>query len=88
MAVRAVVFALALSGCSFVLTRDAKPPSTSCGPRAAPIADTAAAVVAAMGALYFATSDDATTALIVDTTLVIGFAAGAYVGYGRVDQCR
>ena len=75
------------SGCSFFFTTN--PPQ--CTSRSiAPIADTAIAVLAAVGAVYFATSDDdnATVGVVVESGLVAGFGASAYVGYRRVGRCR
>jgi hypothetical protein len=77
------------SACSFAFTNNRSPPECTRDP-AAPIADTAIAVVAVVGAVYFATSDDdnATLGVIVDSGLAAGFAASAYVGFRRVTRCR
>ena len=84
---RVVVALVLASGCSFVFTNN--PPQ--CTSRStAPIADTAIAVFAAIGAIYFATSDDdnATLGIVVESGLAAAFGASAYVGYRRVARCR
>jgi LPXTG-motif cell wall-anchored protein len=83
---RAVALLLALSGCSFAFTANPPPPCSSSA--VAPIADTAAAVVAGLAAVYIATGDDDNvTAALVGVT-AIGAGASAVVGYRRVGRCR
>ena len=79
---------LVLSGCSFAFTQNPPPPCSSHA--YAPIADTATGVVAALAAIYIATTDDdnaTATAALVGVTAV-GSGASAYVGYRRVSRCR
>ncbi len=85
---RAVALMLAVSGCSFAFTQNPPPPCASHA--TAPIADTAAAVVAALSAIYIATTgdDNATATAGVVGTIAIGSAVSAYVGYLRVGRCR
>jgi len=86
---RAGVLVLAVAtGCSFVFTSKPPPPCTTSS--VGPIADTAIAVVAALGIVYFATSDDdnATLGVVVESGLALGFGASAVTGYRRVSRCR
>ena len=79
---------LAVSGCSFAFTANPPPPcSTS---PVAPIADTATAVVSALGAIYIATGDgdNAKATAAVVGVIALGSAASAYMGYRRVSRCR
>lgn len=85
---RAVVLAFVATGCSFAFTSN--PPAPCNTSSVAPIADTAVAVLAAIGIVYFATSDDdnATIGIVVESGLALGFGASAYTGYSRVSRCR
>ena len=91
---RAVVVLALASGCSLVLTRDPQPPPARAGCSTSsipPVADTAVAVVAALGAVYFATAsddDNATLGAVVEAAIAAGFGASAYAGYRRVGRCR
>lgn len=74
-----------LSGCSIGFTQNPPPPCSTSS--VAPIADTAVATIAAIGAAYFA-GEDNTVGVMVEGGLAVGFAASAYVGYRRVGRCR
>lgn len=87
---RAVPLACALvTGACSVVFVDA-PPRPCTTSATAPVVDTAIGVLAAIGAVYFATSgrDDAVVAAAVEGTLAAGFGASAYVGFGRIARCR
>ena len=81
---RAAVLTL-VTGCSVAFTSNPPPPCNRSS--VAPIADTAIATVAAIGAAYFA-GDDNTLGVVVESGLAVGFATSAYVGYRRVGRCR
>ena len=85
---RAVVLAFVATGCSFVFTGNPPPPCSTSS--VAPVADTAIAVLAAIGIVYFATSDDdnATIGVVVESGITLGFGASAYTGFSRVARCR
>jgi hypothetical protein len=81
---RAAVLAF-VSGCSFAFTSNPPPPCNSSS--VAPIADTAAATLAAIATLYFVTEDE-TLGAVVAGGFAIGFTTSAIVGYQRVGRCR
>jgi predicted MFS family arabinose efflux permease len=85
---RAVLLILAVSGCSFAFTANPPPPCNTSA--VAPIADTATAVVSAIGAVYLATGDgdNATATAAAVGVIALGSAASAYIGYRRVSRCR
>ncbi len=79
---------LAVSGCSFAFTANPPPPCSTSA--VAPIADTATAVVATLGAIYIATGDgdNATAIAALVGVVALGSAVSAYMGYRRVSRCR
>ncbi len=95
--VTALLALLAVGACSFVLVRDppARPPpppaNASCTTSAiVPGFDTAVAVLSAIGAVYFLTSDDdnARVGAAVEGGLTIGFGGSAFMGWRSVGRCR
>ncbi len=88
---------LVTSACSFVLVRDppARPPpppaEVSCTTSAmVPGFDTAVAVLSAIGAVYFLTSDEDNAGIgaVVEGGLAIGFGVSAFKGWRSVGRCR
>jgi hypothetical protein len=82
---RAAVLAFVTTGCSFAFTSNPPPPCSASS--VAPIADTAVATLAAIGAIYFLAEDE-TIGVAVESGLVLGFGAGAVTGFRRVGRCR
>ena len=83
---RAAVLALTVTtGCSFVFTSNPPPPCNRSS--VAPIADTAVATLAAIGAVYFAATDE-TIGAAIEGGMTLAFAASAYTGFQRVGRCR
>jgi hypothetical protein len=87
MLMRAAALAL-LGGCSFAFVDAPPPPCTTSS--VAPIADVAIATIAAIGIIYFATSDgdNAELGMLVEGGLAAGFGASAYTGFQRVSRCK
>lgn len=81
---RAAVLAL-VTGCSFAFTSNPPPPCNAS--TSAPIADTAAATLAAIAMLYFAVEDETLETAVTGGT-AIAFSTSAIVGYQRVGRCR
>ena len=82
---RAVVFALTVSGCSLAFTRSPPPPCSASA--VAPIADVATAVVATLATIYLASDDEAALAIGAGG-VAVGTATSAVIGYRRVSSCR
>ena len=87
MLLRAAVLAL-LAGCSFVFVKAPPPPCTTSA--VVPIVDTAVTVLAAIGAIYVASTDADTKEIgvAVETGIAAGFATSAYVGFRRIGRCH
>lgn len=92
MPLRALALAALLAtGCSALFVKGPPPGPPACTmSRIVPFVDTAVAVLAAVGALYFVADDSVehrSLGVVVEGGIALGFGLGAWSGHGRVSRC-